>query len=148
MRPKTKVDPMKSIEFRTVEQHPSHVSHKTCSDPVTKPFERDERAVADDRRWFAAHPYRAHRIRPPGIGERQTMRGQHPGTKMFVVVRQVEPGVRVRQPVWLTRTPPKTEPVAHAIFDLALQAATAGGDFIPPDVVRQRVLMLAEGGRA
>jgi hypothetical protein len=126
----------------------SNVSYSTCRDPVTLSFQHDERVIADDRRWFAGHPRRSHRIRPPGIGERQTMRGQYPEMRCYVVVRQTEPGVRLRQPAWLTGRVPNLEPIAHAVFDLVLAAARGGQDFIPPDVVRQRLMMLAGVGAA
>ncbi len=52
-----------------------------------------------DRLWFEAHPHRQHRVRPyiPGEGPP----GQHDpaprlGHGLFVVVRQLQPGVRVR----------------------------------------------------
>jgi hypothetical protein len=125
-----------------------HVTFSTCDDPATYPFEYDERAVTDDRRWFVAHPRRCHRIRRPGIRERQTLRGQHPQMRCYVVVRQIGPGVRLRQPAWLTGSVPNLEPIAHAVFDLVLEAAITGTGFVPPDVVHQRILMLAEARRA
>src|SRR5262245_43887982 len=107
----------------------------------------DERAVNDDRRWFASHPRRTHRIRPPGIGERQAMR-DYPAMRPFIVVRQVQPGVRIRQCAWLTARVPNLEEIAHAVFDLALDAAANNRHFVPPEIVRARALTLAAGGRA
>jgi hypothetical protein len=121
----------------------------TC--PLTA-FATDESAAGDDRRWFERHPRRTHRIRPPGIGERQAMRDltqpDEPRVRPFVVVRQVVPGVRLRQPAWLGARVPNLEPIAHAVFDLLLAAVRGGRDFVPAAEIKQRVAMLSEGGRA
>jgi hypothetical protein len=76
------------------------------------------------------------------------MRGSYAAMHPFVVVRQLAPGVRLRQPAWLTVRVPNLEPIAHAVFDLVLEAVGSGRGFIPPDIVRQRVMLLAAGGRA
>jgi hypothetical protein len=66
--------------------------------------------------WFRSHPNRSHRIRP-GIS------GESPGIppERYVVVRQVQPGVRLRQSFDVALPLPSEEApehIAHAIFDL------------------------------
>lgn len=56
-------------------------------------------ASEDDRLWFEAHPHRQHRVRPYISGE--GAQGQpdptpRHGHGLFIVVRQLQPGVRVR----------------------------------------------------
>jgi hypothetical protein len=66
----------------------------------------------------------------------------------MVAVRQVKPGVRLRLPVWIGPNAPDVEALAHAVFDLAHDAMRAGKTHVPPDVLKQHALMLAEARRA
>ena len=80
---------------------------------------------ADDAAWFASHPDRAHRLRPLLPGERESFPAQArpsslpPGHEIQVVVRQVQPGQRVRVPFGrnLATPVPDQEAVVHALFD-------------------------------
>ena len=79
---------------------------------------------ADDAAWFRAHPDRAHRLRPLVEGERDSFPNglravATPGHELQVVVRQVEPGRRIRVPFARNlETPiPDAEPIIHALFD-------------------------------
>lgn len=58
-----------------------------------------EQASEGDRIWFEANPHRRHRIRLyiPGEGlPLQSDPAPRPGHGLFVAVKQVEPGFRVR----------------------------------------------------
>lgn len=58
-----------------------------------------EAASEADRLWFEAHPHRQHRIRPYIPGEGPPGHPDpvpRPGHGMFVVVRQLQPGLRMR----------------------------------------------------
>ena len=79
----------------------------------------------DDREWFAQNPSRTHRLRLPFLGEFDGMAAEvRAGYEAVVVVRQIEPGTRVRtflyQPMALSA--PDDEAVAHAMFDLVAQS--------------------------
>lgn len=81
---------------------------------------------ADDRRWFERNPNRSHRIRRAYAGEMETL-GFDPtaaeklpeGSARFAVVRQIQPGARMRRFASLeaARFPIDDEPAAHALFD-------------------------------
>lgn len=52
-----------------------------------------------DRDWFAAHPQRTHRIRPPTEAEKfgdLKLKDLDLDVSAMIVVRQIEPGIRVR----------------------------------------------------
>lgn len=53
-----------------------------------------DRAAEADRLWFAAHPGRSHRIRPPLPGEAPVPRRG----VLYVLVHQLFPGCRMRVP--------------------------------------------------
>lgn len=99
--------------------------------------------LADDRRWFAAHPERTHRVRDAFPGEAR--RGTH------VVVRQIAPGARKR----LAFTPGPDLPVSTeelnrrdvfgwATFDLLSEAAAKSRPNVPPAKIGARILMMVE----
>ena len=82
-----------------------------------------------DAAWFKANPTRAHRLRARFAGEfdqdDQTLLPEA-GYEPIVIVRQVEPGCRIRR-VFNVNTEiaiPDIEEVLHAIFD----QLTSGGD--------------------
>ena len=60
----------------------------------------------------------------------------------IVIVRQLEPGVRLRSACWLAPGMPDVEAVAHAVFDLALQS---GGRDVPMAELRLLVEQLQQG---
>jgi len=75
----------------------------------------------DDKNWFKNHPDRSHRLRPMFPGEMQ-LPDLPPGQEWHVIVRQVEPGQRIRLPIChVTDGPalPDIEPMLHALCDLA-----------------------------
>ena len=73
----------------------------------------------EDRAWFAAHPDRSHRIREVLPGEFPDLGTPPSALPVYVVVRQVQPGFRVRWPVgWTTRLDDPPEAWCHALYDL------------------------------
>ena len=87
------------------------------------------KASEDDRKWFKAHRTRSHRIC-------FSLPGEHvptPGRTCLTVVRQVEPGFRLRLGLTLPDgiMPPRfDEAYAHALFD-RLMMAVEQGDYHP-----------------
>ncbi len=91
---------------------------------------------SDDAAWFELNPERSHRMRPGIEGEKfavlvndkRWLEETQPGHVIFVVVRQVEPGVRVRIPFFrnLDVPIPDIEPVVHALFDLVSSGTPDG----------------------
>jgi hypothetical protein len=90
----------------------------------------------DDRQWFAANPQRSHRLRPAFPGELDALRGSNPSCELQAppdheiqfVVRQVEPGKRIRLPLCrdIACPIPDIEPILHAIFDIYSKGGPAG----------------------
>jgi hypothetical protein len=86
-------------------------------------FTGDAAWKRDDARWFRKHRDRSHRLRQRFPGE-PCFRGDEPamppGHEVQVLIRQVEPGVRVR--VGFIRNLeveiPNSEPILHAIFHI------------------------------
>jgi hypothetical protein len=77
----------------------------------------------DDRLWFEQNPDRSHRARPvfPGEADEQAAKTP-PGTVLLTLVRQVEPGKRVRASFYLNAAlwpVPDDDAIAHALFDIA-----------------------------
>lgn len=78
-----------------------------------------------DAGWFEANPDRSHRLRPMFPGEADTLPPDLRSTKLpprhelQVIVRQIEPGKRIRMPFGRNvDTPiPDVEAVLHALFD-------------------------------
>ncbi len=56
-----------------------------------------EQASEDDRRWFERHPNATMRLRPYVFGE--FLPGAHDSSLQYVLVRQIRPGVRQREPL-------------------------------------------------
>ncbi|GEM_PF-3389268 len=89
----------------------------------------------DDAAWFEANPTRSHRLRPLLDGEREAMPterafGPMPaGHELQVVVRQVEPGQRIRSFFGrnLAVPIPDDEAVIHALFDTLQSGGEPGG---------------------
>lgn len=85
---------------------------------------------ADDAAWFKTHPERSHRLRPVLQGEAEAMPVRIPssqvpkGYRVDVLVRQVEPGKRIR--TLFCRSAeidiPDEEAIIHAIFDTVASA--------------------------
>jgi hypothetical protein len=78
----------------------------------------------DDREWFAQNPSRTHRIRLPFSGECDAEAANVPaGHTLIVLVRQVEPGIRMRPALCCNANLlplPDDEAAAHALFEVAL----------------------------
>jgi hypothetical protein len=76
----------------------------------------------DDRAWFENNPTRSHRLRRLLPGEMRNSRGAAPpGHELQILVRQVEPGLRVRTGFFRNLEIddiPDIEPMIHALFDL------------------------------
>jgi hypothetical protein len=110
-------------------------------------FDPDARYLAKklDDDWFRSHPHRSHRIR-------RLIPGESPGASMqrYIVIRQVKPGFRLRQPFDVVGELPDEEapePVAHAYFDLT-QEYQSSGRVIPVNELARRINAYAETGRA
>ena len=91
---------------------------------------------ADDAAWFKNHPERSHRLRPLLEGEAEAMPELIPSDqippnhRVDILVRQVEPGKRIRKPFCRNTEIdiPDQEEIVHAIFDTV--ATAAGGSTI------------------
>jgi hypothetical protein len=71
----------------------------------------------DDRDWFARHHGRNYRIRKPRGGEIDLFKEIPRGCRALVVVRQFEPGARMRCSVcWRGSLPLDAEHVAKRLF--------------------------------
>ena len=80
----------------------------------------------DDAAWFKNNPARSHRLRPVFSGEDtalskgSSMSALPLGHEFQVLVRQIEPGKRVRTPFYTNvKVPiPNDEAIIHALFDM------------------------------
>ena len=77
----------------------------------------------DDRLWFERNPERSHRARLSLPGEADAQVAKTPtGTVLVMLLRQVEPGRRVRAGFYINAElwpAPEIEAVAHLLFDIA-----------------------------
>jgi hypothetical protein len=109
---------------------------------------------ADDAAWFEANPTRSHRLRPILAGEaEQLFDGSSvpvlpPGHEYQVLVRQVQPGNRLRLPFGLNLEIhiPDVEAVAHALFDVV--AGSEGGVVNGREVIELAKRYEAPSGKA
>ena len=85
-----------------------------------------------DREWFEQNPTRAHRVRSPFPGEADKEAANTPvGHALVMLVRQVQPGARLRAAVPLDANLlplPDDEAAVHALFEVAM-----GREALPPD---------------
>jgi hypothetical protein len=85
---------------------------------------RDHRAASeDDAAWFEAHPHRTHHVRRPHeieLSETRPPAGTPASALPSVIVRQVQPGFRLRMLIWSDIEVPDTEATGHALFDLLI----------------------------
>jgi hypothetical protein len=111
---------------------------------------RDHHAASkDDAAWFKAHPHRSHRLRRPHDVELQEAMAPTiaPASAIpYVVVRQVQPGFRLRLPIWSDIEVPETETIGHALFDLLVKHSPEHP--LPMTKVAALLLEYARGGRA
>jgi len=99
---------------------------------------RDYPWKSDDRDWFKRNPERTHRVRSPFPNEVEIETPT--GYVALILVRQVEPGSRLRAAVDLNANLlplPDDEAIAHALFETAVRR-----EFVPPD--SKALLALAE----
>jgi hypothetical protein len=80
----------------------------------------------DDRAWFKRNPSRAHRMRLAYSGEHEleTTKTAPAGHTRIMLVRQVEPGQRVKNDFYINNKLlplPDAEGVAHGLFELAVR---------------------------
>jgi hypothetical protein len=106
----------------------------------------------DDREWFAARPFRSHRLRALFSGEPMKSRDQDPPDahhEIQVLVRQLAPGQRLRLGFWRnTECPiPDLEPVLHALFDIVSSADGKIYDPISVERVAERARFYSYGGQ-
>jgi hypothetical protein len=101
----------------------------------------------DDAAWFKANPTRAHRLRPTFPGEVEIPPAP-PHHSIQVLVRQVQPGYRVRQFFYRDlRTPiPDIEEIIHAMFDLNEKSGGEGKPIKVKEVVSASKKYLAMKG--
>jgi len=80
---------------------------------------------SDDRDWFERNRERSHRARMPFPGEADKEAAKTPaGHALIVLVRQVEPGTRLRAAVFVDANflpLPDDEAVVHALFEVAVR---------------------------
>lgn len=90
----------------------------------------DEEGSRGDSAWFQAHPHRSHRVRALTRGEYEAFRAVslHDGEFTHAIVRQVEPGSRLKCPIDFTHCPhfvdalsdsPETDFFLSELFDAA-----------------------------
>jgi hypothetical protein len=76
----------------------------------------------DDREWFEQNPSRSHRARPPFPGKADKQGLAAPtGHALILLVRQVEPGRRIKTGFYLNADLPPLpddEATAHALFEV------------------------------
>lgn len=97
-----------------------------------KIFRQETAWKDDDARWFEQHPARSHRLRQPIADEAEKsnfaaidMPARH---ELQVLVRQIEPGQRMRVPFGrnLDVPIPDDEIVLHALFDIVVSQRGGG----------------------
>jgi hypothetical protein len=90
----------------------------------------DEEGSRGDSAWFQAHPNRSHRVRALTRGEREAFQAVSLSDAAFThaIVRQVEPGSRMKCPIDFTHVPhfadslsdsPETDFFLSELFDAA-----------------------------
>jgi hypothetical protein len=84
-----------------------------------------------DAEWFKQHPDRSHHARQPMEGEAEAFGFDEeppPGHELTMLVRQVEPGRRIRFAFYKFRglPVPDAEPLAHALYDIAARDGGTG----------------------
>jgi hypothetical protein len=107
----------------------------------------------DDARWFAANQTRTHRLRSAFPGELEGLPHSTepipPGHEFQMLVRQVQPGTRLRIAFCrnLEVPIPDIEPLLHATFDMV--SASEGGVLSTGDVadLALKYAAAAEGGK-
>src|SRR5262249_44846941 len=74
--------------------------------------------------WFEQNPSRSHRVRLLLPGEADKEAAKTPaGLTLIVLVRQVEPGMRLKAGLWLNADllpVPDNETIAHGLFEIGV----------------------------
>jgi hypothetical protein len=125
-------DPGGNIEWRSLSPYEARVA---------------ERTRAADAAWFEVRPRRSHRMRPAVPGELPGLTADM-ARDAWLVIRQIVPGLRVKQIFNPPGPPPDIEEIGHALFDLIAEHAATGECEIYPGEIRLRAAMLGAGGRA
>lgn len=98
----------------------------------------------DDRDWFAKNPRRSHRLRRAHTNEAVVA-----GVRAtWVVVRQIKPGTRFRIGFDPRTELTDSEELAHAFFDILLEAQQAGRDEVPITEITRRAAAMTPRGAA
>jgi hypothetical protein len=88
-------------------------------------FNGDNPWKENDAAWFREHPHRTHRCRPslPGEPHPGPLDPTPPGHELAVLVRQIQPGLRIRQTFFhnLAVPIPDIDEIVHAMYDLAVR---------------------------
>jgi hypothetical protein len=86
----------------------------------------------EDRGWFERNQKRSHRLRMPLPGEGDEEAAKTPAEHaLILLVRQVEPGKRIRAAVSISANllpVPDDEAAAHALFEVAMQREAVPSD--------------------
>ncbi|MBV9825863.1 MAG: hypothetical protein JO001_09330 [Alphaproteobacteria bacterium] len=107
-----------------------------------------EKASDGDAAWFAAHPDRSHRLRPAIINELPGISAADVAAGTWIAIRQLMPGFRIRTVFTPPSPPPDDESIAHALFDLAIEAQRSGNPHVPIGDILARADAMAPRGRA
>jgi hypothetical protein len=105
-------------------------------------------ASHSDRVWFAQSPHRSHRLRPAMSDELFALGVPDNAMTVWIVVRQIAPGVRVRFAFTPPSAPPDAETVAHALFDAIAEHRATGVQHVPMRRVFERWREVAPGNGA
>jgi hypothetical protein len=105
----------------------------------------------DDRAWFKQHSDRSHRIRLPFPGEVTKKIDVPEGHELYLLIRQIEPGNRLKCSGFLNKEVlplPDVEALAHVLFDIFV--SNNGGTDGPVSSAQVRALVerYLAGGRA
>jgi hypothetical protein len=125
--------------FAVVDHVEAHIAKKAGLSRRTILHLSDSPWKADDAKWFSANPTRSHRLRPPFPGEFDPPDGPPPDHEFQVLVRQVEPGMRVRGILYhnIRTAIPDVEALIHAIFDVVFAEGRVPGNPISMEEVAE-----------
>jgi hypothetical protein len=88
----------------------------------------DKKTFKADRRWFEKHPNRSYHLRPAAASE-IPLAGSAPAP-IYTVIRQPEPGIRLRLFIWIIGPVQDDEETAAYLWH------RAAGWTYPPDFLR------------
>jgi hypothetical protein len=106
-------------------------------------------ASNSDRKCFAQHPHRSHRLRLAHPGEVAALdAAAEKSASWWIVTRQLAPGVRLRTAFRPPSPPPDDETIGQVLFDLIIEHGAAGQRHIPMVTVFERWNRTAPASRA